>query len=84
MERRALLRGMMVGVPATAAMFAGAAVKSTHFVRETSEQSLETCRQQLEDLRERMDRSEASTKKTLKALVALTTLSLGIDVSALL
>ena len=84
MERRALLRGMLVGVPAAAGVLAGAAVKSTHFVRETSEQSLEGLRQQVEDLRERMDRSEVSTKKTLKALVALTTLSLGIDVSALL
>ena len=84
MERRALLRGMMVGVPATAAMLAGAAVKSSQFVRETSEQSLDSCRQQLEDLRERMNRSEASTKKALKGLLALTALSLGMDVSALL
>jgi len=84
MERRALLRGMMVGVPATAAVLAGAAAKSTQFVRDTSEQSLEAFQQQVEDLRERMDRSEASTKKTLKALLALTSLSLGIDVSALL
>ena len=84
MQRRALLRGLMVGVPATAAAVAGAAVKSTLYVRETSEQSLGTCKQQLEDLRARMDRSEVSTKKALKGLLALTALSLGMDVSALL
>lgn len=85
MQRRALLRGlMMMGVPATAAAVAGAAVKSTQYVRETGEHSLETCKQQLEDLRERMDRSEVSTKKALRTLLALTALSLGMDVSALL
>jgi len=84
MERRALLRGLMVGLPATAVMVAGAAAKTTHLVRETSEQSLETCRQQLDDLRKRMDHSEASTKKALRVVLALTALSLGMDVSALL
>ena len=84
MERRALLRGLMVGVPAAAAMVATAAVKSSHYVQEASEQSLGTCRRQLDDLRKRMDRYEASTKKALKVVLALTALSLGMDVSTLL
>ncbi len=84
MERRAVLRGLMVGIPAAAAMVATAAAKSTHYVQETSEQSLEACRRQVDDLRKRMDRSEASTKKALKVVLALTALSLGMDVSALL
>ncbi len=84
MERRAVLRGLMVGVPAAAAVVAAAAAKSTLYVQETSEQSLEACRRRVDDLRKRMDRSEASTKKALKVVLALTALSLGMDVSALL
>lgn len=84
MERRALLRGLAVGIPATAAAVAGVAVKSGAYVRETSEQSLDACMQQIDALRKRMDESEVSTKKMLKAMLALTALSLGMDVSALL
>ena len=84
MQRRELLRGLMPGTPAAAMAVAGAAAKSTDYVREKSEQSLTTCKRQLEELRERMDRSEASTKRTLKVIFALTALSLGVDASALL
>ena len=84
MQRRALLKGLMIGIPATAAAVAGAAVKSGAYVRETSEQSIESLKTQLDALRKRVDESDASTKKMLKALCALTALSLGIDVSLLL
>ena len=84
MDRRALLRGLALGAPVAAAAVAGAAVKSTDYIREKSDQSLETCKRQIDDLRERMDRSEASTRKALKVVFALTALSLGIDASALL
>lgn len=84
MERRALVRGLLVAVPAAAAVAAGAAVKSTDYVKETSEQSLAALKKQVEDLTRRMDRSEISNKKMLKAALALAALSLGIDVSALL
>ena len=85
MQRREILRGLMLGTPAAAMAVAGvAAAKSTDYVRDKSEQSLETCKRQLEELRERMDRSEASTRKALKVAFALTGLSLGIDATALL
>ena len=84
MERRALLKGLMVGIPATAAAVAGAAIKSGTYVRDTSEQSMESLKSQIDALRKRVDESDASTKKLLKTLCALTTLSLGIDVSSLL
>ena len=84
MDRRALLRGLALGAPAAALAVAGAAAKSTDYVREKSDQSLEACKRQLDDLRKRMDRSEASTKQALKVVFALTALSLGIDASALL
>ena len=84
MQRRALLKGLMVGIPVTAAAVAGAAVKSGAYVRESSEQSIDSVRTQLDALRKRIDESDASTKKMLKTLCVLTALSLGIDVSLLL
>ena len=84
MQRREILRGLILGTPAAALAVAGAAAKSTDFVREKSEQSLDTCKRQFDELRERMDRSEESTKRALKVIFALTALSLGIDASALL
>jgi hypothetical protein len=84
MERRALLRGLLIGIPATAAGVAGLAAKSSAYVRETSEQSVDACMQQINALRKRMDESEVSAKKMLKAVLALTALSLGMDISALL
>ena len=65
MQRRELLRGLMLGTPAAALAVAGvAAARSTDFVREKSEQSLDTCKRQFDELRdERMDRSEASTRR---------------------
>ena len=82
MDRRALLRGLVLGAPVAAV--AGAAAKSTDYIREKSDQSLQTCKRQIDDLRNRLDSSEASTKRALKVVFALTALSLGIDASALL
>ena len=81
MERRALLKGLAVGIPATVA---GVAAKSGAYVRDTSEQSVDACMQQIESLRKRVEESEVLTKKMLKTVLALTALSLGMDVSALL
>jgi hypothetical protein len=84
MDRRELLRNIWAGVPAATAIIAGGAAKSAYHVREASEQSLEACRQRIEELRTRFDQSELSTKKALKVVFALTALSLGVDVSTLL
>jgi len=84
MERRALLRGLLVAAPAVTAIVAGAAARSTLYIKETSELSLAALKKQVDELAKRMDRSEASNKKILKALLVLTALSLGIDASLLL
>ena len=84
MERRALLKGLAVGIPTTAAAVAGIAAKSAAYVRETSERSADTCKEQIDALRKHMEESEVSTKKMLKTVLALTALSLGMDVSALI
>lgn len=84
MERRALLRGLLVAAPAVTAIVAGAAARSTLYIKETSELSLAALKKQVDELAMRMGRSEASNKKILKALLVLTALSLGIDASLLL
>lgn len=84
MERRALLRGLLAAAPAVTAIVAGAAARSTLYIKETSELSLAALKKQVDELAKRMDRSEASNKKILKALLVLTALSLGIDASLLL
>ena len=70
--------------PAVTAIVAGAAASSTLYIKETSELSLVALKNQVDELAKRMDRSEASNKKILKALLVLTALSLGIDASLLL
>ena len=84
MKRRAMLKGLMAGLPAAGAILAGTTARAAGSVRQTSGQSIESCRRQLDALRERLDRSDAKTKKTLRTVMALTALSLGVDVSLLL
>ena len=84
MERRALVKALMIGVPAAAAVAAGAAVRSTHYVKDASEQSMLKLKNGLDELKERVDQMEASNKKWLKAAFAVAAVSLGIDLSALL
>ena len=74
----------MVGIPATATAVAGAAAKSGTYMRDTSDQLMDSLKSQVEALRKRVDESYSSTKKMLKTLCALTALSLGIDVNSLL
>jgi hypothetical protein len=84
MERRAILRGLLAGIPAGAAAVAGAAAKSGAYVRDTKEQSIEACSRRIDALRKRFDESDAATKKLLRTALALSALSLGLDISALL
>jgi len=84
MERRALLRGLLVAAPTVTAIAAGAAARSAFYIKERSELPLAALKKQVDELAKRMGRSEASNKKILKALLVLTALSLGIDASLLL
>lgn len=84
MERRQVLRGLMLGVPAAASAAAGVAYASADRVKEVSETSLEALKARVDTLSERLDKSEAASKKTVKVLIALTGLSLGFDLSSLL
>jgi len=85
MHRRALLKGLLtVSVPAAAAAAATAAARTTTTVRETTDASIEALRAQIDDLKRRLDRSDAKTRKLMKAAIALAALSLGLDVTAIL
>ena len=84
MKRRELLRGLMLATPATAPAVASAAARTTDQVLEELGQSVDACKRRIEELHERLERSQISTKRAIKVVLALTPLSLGIDASALL
>jgi len=50
MERRALLRGLLVAAPAVTAVAAGAAARSTLYIKESSELSLAALKKLLKTL----------------------------------
>lgn len=81
MQRRQLLKGLAVALPGAAVT---AAATSKRFVKETADQSLETLRTQVKDLKERFEKSDRTNKRLIKAALALAALSLGIDLSSLL
>ena len=71
MDRRILLKRLMVAVPAAAAAAAGVAAKSGTFAKYTSEQTLSTLSNLVDKTKERFERSEESPKRTIPALTAL-------------
>ena len=81
MQRRALLKGLAVALPAAAGT---AAVASVRFAKETGDQSLEALKGQFNELKSRFEDSDRTNRKLIKAALALAALSLGVDVSALL
>jgi hypothetical protein len=84
MQRRALLKGLLVaGVPVAAA----AAIKSRNMLKRSADVSLEALHGQMRELKaqfESFQQSENRNRKLAKAAVAMAALSLGVDVSALL
>lgn len=84
MQRRAFIRGLSLGLPATAALAAaGVAARSKQLARDTTEQTLDTLKAGLDELRARLEKSELSNKKMIKLALILAALSLGIDLSTL-
>lgn len=63
MERRALLRGLLVAAPAVTAIVAGAAARSTLYIKETSELSLVALKKQVDELaKEWVDRKHPTRR----------------------
>jgi len=81
MQRRALLKGLAVTIPAAAGT---AAAASMRFAKDTGEQSFESLKTQVGELKARFEESDRRNQKLIKAALVLAALSLGVDVSSLL
>lgn len=81
MQRRTMLKSLLVGVP-IAAGAAGAA--SVAFVKDKGSETLGSLEQQFDKLKAQFEESDKRNQKLIKIALAAAALSLGVDVSALL
>jgi hypothetical protein len=85
MQRRTMLRSLVMGLPAAAGAAAtGIALRSAAHVRDGSQVSLESLKHRVDDLKAHFEQADARNRKLLKAAVVLAALSLGLDASSLL
>lgn len=88
MERRAILKGLAVGLPVAAA---GAAATSARFIKDkgdqgfaTLEKTVASMQEQLDQLKSRYRESDERNRKLVRVAVGAAALSLGVDLGALL
>lgn len=81
MQRRALLRGMLAGLPVAAT---GAAAAAYAHSREAVDGGLERVSARVDALARDVRESKQAQKRMFRTLAVLTGLSLGIDISAFL
>jgi len=82
MNRRDFLNGLGRRATAVGAISAAAAAGAYASGREFVDRSSESLHDQVKALIKRMDDMDAEYKKTVKVLIALTGLSLGIDLAS--
>jgi hypothetical protein len=76
-----MLKGLLVGVPIAAG---AATAASVAYVKDKGSDTLGTLEQRFEQLKTRFEQSDKRNQKLIKIALGAATLSLGIDVSALL
>jgi hypothetical protein len=81
MQRRAILKGLLAGVPVAAA---AATAASASFIREKTEQTRSSLEQRFEELKSRFEQADERNKKMLRLALGAAALSLGIDISSLI
>lgn len=81
MLRRTMLKGLLVGVPVTAG---SAAVASATFLKDKSQQTIQSVEQRLEELKKQFETADQRNRKLIRIALGAAALSLGVDVSALL
>lgn len=81
MLRRTMLKSLLVGVPVTAG---GAAVASATFLKDKSQQTIQSVEQRLEELKRQFKAADRRNSKLIRIALGAAALSLGLDVSALL
>lgn len=81
MNRREFLDGMRRHATTVGAVSAVAATSAIAGGREVVDRSVGAMQSQIKDLNKRLDEMDARHKKTIKVLIALTGISLGMDIS---
>lgn len=81
MQRRAMLKGLLVGVPVAAG---AATAASVAFVKDKGSETFGSLEQRFNQLKTQFEESDKRNQKLIKIALAAAALSLGIDVSALL
>ena len=81
MQRRAVLKGLLAGMPVAAG---AAAAASAAYVRDKGAATLGTLERRVDELKARLEESDQRNRKLIKIALGAAALSLGVDVSALL
>ena len=81
MQRRAVLKGLLAGMPVAAG---AAAAASAAYVKDKGAATLGTLERRVDELKARLEESDQRNRKLIKIALGAAALSLGVDVSALL
>lgn len=81
MQRRAVLKGLLAGMPVAAG---AAAAASAAYVRDKGAATLGTLERRVDELKARLEESDQRNRKLIRIALGAAALSLGVDVSALL
>jgi hypothetical protein len=81
MQRRAVLKGLVAGMPVAAG---AAAAASAAYVKDKGTATLDTLEQRLDELKTRFEEADQRNQKLIRIALGAAALSLGVDVSALL
>ena len=88
MERRAMLKGLLVSMPVAAGAAAAASAAymkdSASFVKDKTQETYAALEKRVDELKSQFDESDKRNKKLIKLALAAAALSLGIDLGALL
>lgn len=81
MQRRAMLKGLLVSMPVAAG---AAAAASAAYVKDKGQDTMTLLESRIDALKTQFEKSEQRNQKLIKLALGAAALSLGIDVSSLL
>lgn len=81
MQRRAILKGLLVGVPVAAG---AATAASMAYVKDKGSETLGSLEKRFDKLKAQFEASDRRNQKLIRIALGAAALSLGVDVSALL
>jgi hypothetical protein len=88
MQRREMLKGLLIGMPVAAGAAAAASAvrvkNSAAYVKDKGQETIASLEQRFNELKDRFEKSEQKNRKIAKLALGAAALSLGIDVSSLI